>query len=208
MLPDENICGVLLAGGQSRRIGGGDKCLAELGGKTLLQRSVDVAAPQVSQLVLNTNSDPGQFVSYGLPIVRDVVGGFAGPLAGVLTGMEWARENAPACEWLASFACDAPFVPTDLVALLLSAARSEVVDLACASSAGRTHPVFALWPLTLAADLRKALTEEGSRKVDIWTARYRLAVVDFDAEDADPFFNLNRPEDLAAAENHLEAVRA
>jgi len=208
MPPDENVCGILLAGGQSRRMGGGDKCLAELGGKTLLQRSIDVAVPQVSQLVLNTNSDPGQFVSYGLPIVRDVVGGFAGPLAGVLTGMEWARENAPACEWLASFACDAPFVPPDLVALLLSAARSEVVDLACASSAGRHHPVFALWPLTLAADLRKALTEEGIRKVDIWTARHRLAVVDFGAEDADPFFNINRPEDLAAAEKHLEALRA
>lgn len=208
MPPDENICGVLLAGGQSRRMGGGDKCLAELGGKTLLQRSVDVVAPQVSQLVLNTNSDPGQFVSYGLPIARDVVGGFAGPLAGLLTGMEWARENAPACEWLASFACDAPFVPTDLVALLFSAARSEVVDMACASSAGRQHPVFALWPLTLAVDLRKAVTEEGIRKVDTWTARYRLAVVDFDAEVADPFFNINRPEDLAAAEKHLEELRA
>ena len=203
MPPDNKICGVLLAGGQSRRMGGGDKCLASLGGRTLLQHSVDAVGPQVSLLVLNTNSDPDLFASCGLPIVRDVVDGFAGPLAGVLTGMEWAAENAPDCDWLASFACDAPFVPKDLVALLQSAIRAESADMACASSAGRHHPVFALWPIKLAGDLRKAVTEEGVRKVDIWTARYRLAVVDFNAEDGDPFFNINRPKDLAVAENQL-----
>ena len=195
----KNICGVLLAGGQSRRMGGGDKCLLTLGGKTLLQRMVDTAAPQVGPLVLNTNSDPALFADYGLPVAPDVVDGFAGPLAGVLTGLEWAQANAPGCDWVASFACDAPFAPDDLVARLVAAVEKADADMACAMSGGREHPVFALWPVRLAAELRGAVVDEGVRKVDIWTARYALACTEFDTADGDPFFNINRPEDLDAA---------
>ncbi|CAN0580330.1 unnamed protein product, partial [Laminaria digitata] len=162
----KNICGLLLAGGQSRRMGGGDKCLMDLGGKTLLRRIIDTAAPQVGPLVLNTNSDPALFEVYDLPVAPDVIDGFAGPLAGVLTGLEWAEMNAPGCDWVASFACDAPFAPADLVARLIVAVEGAGADMACASSGGRDHPVFALWPVRLAAELRAAVVDEGVRKVD------------------------------------------
>jgi molybdenum cofactor guanylyltransferase len=203
MPPEQNICGVLLAGGQSRRMGGGDKCLLKIGGRTLLQRIVDTAAPQVGPLVLNTNSDPSLFHAYDLPIAPDVVDGFAGPLAGVLTGLDWAVANAPECDWVASFACDAPFVPRDLVARLRDAIARDGADMACAASGGRDHPVFALWPVRLIDELRAAVVDEGVRKVDIWTARYKLARVEFGADSGsvvgDPFFNINRREDLDTA---------
>ena len=200
MPPEQKkICGLLLAGGQSRRMGGGDKCLMTLGGKTLLQRIVETAAPQVGPLVLNTNSDPVLFAALDLPVVPDVIDGFAGPLAGVLTGLEWAAVNAPECDWVASFACDAPFAPADLVARLVAAVGEDGADMACATSGGREHPVFALWPVRLAAELRTAVVDEGLRKVDIWTARYKLARAEFVTGNGDPFFNINRPEDLDAA---------
>jgi molybdopterin-guanine dinucleotide biosynthesis protein A len=197
------IVGVLLAGGQSRRMGGGDKSLRLLGGKTILARVIERARPQVAALVLNANGDPTRFADYGLPIAADVVEGYAGPLAGVLTGMEWARANVPDALWLASFATDAPFLPTDLVERLGEAVADEGADMACASSAGRSHPVFGFWPIALAGELRRAMVEEGVRKVDVWTARYRLVTVDFSTEPIDPFFNTNRPEDLEEAERLL-----
>ena len=204
MPTDRPIVGVLLAGGQSRRMGGGDKSLRELAGRTLLARIVERVRPQVGALMLNANGDPARFQAFGLPVAADAVGGFAGPLAGVLTGLEWALAHAPGAAFVATFACDAPFVPEDLVARLARAVADENADMACAASNGRDHPVFGLWPVRLAADLRHALVEEDIRKVDIWTARYRLARVTFAADPLDPFFNVNRPEDFTAAEALLE----
>ena len=195
----EGIAGVLLAGGLSRRMGGGDKSLRTLGGRSILERIVAIARPQVGPLVLNANGDPERFAAFGLPVAADVVEGFAGPLAGVLTGMEWARANAPDCRWLASFATDAPFIPADLVARLAAAVEREGADLACARSGGQEHPVFGLWRVDLADDLRRAMVEEDMRKVDAWTARHRLAVADFATDPVDPFFNTNRPADLDEA---------
>ena len=203
--PPAGVAGILLAGGQARRMGGGDKCLRPLGGKTLLARIVECAVPQVDTLALNANGDPARFADFGLPVVADVVEGFAGPLAGVLTGMEWARANAPDCGWIATFPTDAPFMPPDLVSRMLAAVADDQADLACAASAGRTHPVVGLWPIGLADALRQALVGEEMRKIDRWTARYRLAVVDWQAVPVDPFFNANRPEDLAEAERLLTA---
>ncbi|WP_431854543.1 molybdenum cofactor guanylyltransferase MobA [Azospirillum sp.] len=200
-----DVAGVLLAGGLSRRMGGGDKNLRTLGGRTILERIVAVARPQVGPLVLNANGDPARFAAFGLPVVSDVVEGYAGPLAGVLTGLEWAKANAPGAVWLASFATDAPFIPADLVARLLTAVEDEGADLACARSDGQDHPVFGLWPLRLADDLKRAMVEEGIRKVDAWTGRYKLAVAEFGTEPVDPFFNTNRPEDLEEAERLLAA---
>jgi molybdopterin-guanine dinucleotide biosynthesis protein A len=197
------VIGVLLAGGQSRRMGGGDKSLRLLGGRTILERVIERARPQVASLVLNANGDPARFAAYDLPVAADVVEGYAGPLAGVLTGMEWARAHAPGAPWLASFATDAPFLPTDLVARLGAAVADEGADMACAASAGQSHPVFGLWPVALAQDLKRAMVEEGVRKVDVWTARYQLVTVDFPATPIDPFFNTNRPEDLEEAERLL-----
>ena len=194
------VAGVLLAGGQSRRMGGGDKCLRPLGGKPILEHVLERVRPQVGPLLLNANGDPARFGAYGLPVESDVVEGFAGPLAGVLTGLEWARETQPDCRWLVSFACDAPFLPRDLAARLLETVADDKADMACAASGGRSHPVFGLWPVSLAGELRRAMVEEEIRKVDRWTARYRLVEVEWPTEPFDPFFNTNRPDDLAAAE--------
>lgn len=194
-----SVVGVLLAGGQSRRMGGGDKSLRLLGGRLILDRVIDRFRPQVGRLILNVNGDPRRFASTGLPVVPDSVEGFAGPLAGVLAGLDWAAANVPGAMWIATAATDAPFLPADLVRRLI-VATEEGAGLVCAASHGQPHPVIGLWPVRLREDLRRAVVEEGVRKVDIWTARHRLAVVDFPADPVDPFFNVNTPEDLAAAE--------
>ncbi len=183
-------------------MGGGDKCLRLLCGETILSRIVARVRPQVRHLVLNANGDPARFADYGMPVVADSVEGFAGPLAGVLAGLDWAAANAPDCPWVASVPTDAPFLPADLVARL-QAAMEQGADMACAASGGQAHPVVGLWPVRLRDDLRHALTAEQIHKVDIWTARYRVATVEFPIVDVDPFFNANRPEDLAEAERRL-----
>lgn len=199
------VAGVLMAGGLSRRMGGGDKSLRLLAGRPILEHVIERVQPQVGQLLLNANGDPMRFEAFGLPIRADAVDGYAGPLAGVLTGLLWARESVPDSRWLASFACDAPFLPRDLVARMLAAVEREGADLACAASQGRSHPVFGLWPLALTDALDQAVRRDGLRKVDRWTENYRLVTVDFSDLDTpagplDPFFNANRPEDLEAAE--------
>jgi molybdopterin-guanine dinucleotide biosynthesis protein A len=200
------VVGVLLAGGLARRMGGGDKCLRRLGDRPILAHVISRARSQVAALVLNANGDPTRFAAFELPVAPDVVEGFAGPLAGVLTGMDWARICRPDCPWIATIATDTPFFPSDLVARLLVAVEQGGADLACASSGGRVHPVFGLWPVRLADELRAAMIDEGIRKVDVWTARHRLVEVDFPTEPIDPFFNTNRPEDLADAERLLRDV--
>ncbi len=202
------ILGVLLAGGLARRMGGGDKALIELAGRPLIEHVIERVRPQVARLIVNANGEPGRFARFGLPVVGDVVGGFAGPLAGVLTGMEWARENAPEAEWIATFATDAPFVPDDLVARMRAALETAAADMASVRSGARSHPVFGLWPVRLAGELRDALTVDDERKIDRWTARYRLAEAAYGSDGLDPFFNVNRPEDLAAAEAALAGGEA
>jgi len=202
------VAGVILAGGRSRRMGGGDKCLQPLQGRSLISHVITRARSQVDALAINANGDPGRFAEFELPVVQDSVEGFAGPLAGVLAGLDWAAEAAPESIWLTTFACDAPFFPHNLVVRLWAEAEEAGADLACAQSRGRDHPVFGLWPLALRDSLRAALVEEDIRKVDIFTARYKLAQVDFPDLASpwglvDPFFNANRPEDLAEAERIL-----
>lgn len=198
------VAGIVLAGGLSRRMGGGDKALRTLGGRTILDRVIARAAPQVDVLALNANGDPGRFAPTGLAVVPDTVEGFPGPLAGVLAGLEWARERG--CGHVATFACDAPFLPADLVSRLRRAVGENDADIASARSDGREHPVFALWPVALTDALRSAVVEEGVRKVDVWTARYRLVHAEFDSVPVDPFFNVNRPEDIEAAEAALSLL--
>jgi molybdopterin-guanine dinucleotide biosynthesis protein A len=157
--------------------------------------------------VLNANGDPARFAGFGLAIVGDSVTGFAGPLAGVLAGLDWAASHAPDCPLLLSVPSDAPFLPRDLAWRLHRARAAAGADIALAASNGRQHPVVGLWPVALRDDLRRALVEEDIRKVDIWTARYRVSVVDFAIDRVDPFFNANRPEDLAEAEALMAAAR-
>jgi molybdenum cofactor guanylyltransferase len=193
------VVGLLLAGGLSRRMGGGDKALRPLGGVSLLDRVIERVQPQVAAVVLNANGDPARFARFGLPVVADSVPDFAGPLAGVLAGLDWTALHRPDCDYVVSVATDAPFLPKDLVARLTAGIESAEADLACAASAGQVHPVIGLWPVRLREDLRHAMVGEGIRKVDQWTARHRLATVVFASEPIDPFFNANRPQDLAAA---------
>jgi molybdopterin-guanine dinucleotide biosynthesis protein A len=200
------IGGVLLAGGQSQRMGGGDKNLRVLGGKPILTHVIERAQPQVDALVLNANGDPRRFAGFGLPVVPDGIAGFAGPLAGILAGLDWAAAHLPEAELVASFATDAPFLPRDLVRRLAVALEEGGFDLACAQSNGQVHPVFGLWQVSLRDDLRAALAA-GMRKVDRWTAGFKLVEVEFLAEPVDPFFNANRPEDLAEAERLVAIAR-
>jgi molybdopterin-guanine dinucleotide biosynthesis protein A len=200
------VVGLLLAGGLSRRMGGGDKALRLLGGVSLLDRVIDRIRPQVEALVLNANGDPARFARFGLPVAPDSVPDFAGPLAGVLAGLDWAAANRPDCAYVVSVATDAPFLPRDLVTRFTAGVEAAHADLACAASGGQAHPVIGLWPVRLREDLRHAVAEEGIRKVDQWTARHRLATVVFGSEPVDPFFNANRPEDFDAAAALLDSI--
>jgi len=200
------VVGLLLAGGQSRRMGGGDKALRLLGGIPLLARVIERLRPQVDALVLNANGDAARFAKFGLPVVSDSVPDFAGPLAGVLAGLDWTAAYCPDSPFVVSVATDAPFLPADLVARLVEGIERECSDLACAASGGRSHPVFGLWPVKLREDLRREVIEGGTRKVDQWTARHRLATVPFADRPVDPFFNANRLEDLVAAEALLRVA--
>ncbi len=199
------MAGVILAGGRASRFGGA-KALRLLGGKSLIGHAISRARPQVITLALSANGDPAPLRGFGLPILADSVPGFAGPLAGILAGMDWAAGAG--FDTLASFACDAPFFPLDLAARLAEARDREGAAIAFATSGGRAHPVFALWPVNLREELRRALTVEGARKVDAWAARYRLATVPFASGPFDPFFNINTPEDLALAETLLATPRS
>jgi molybdopterin-guanine dinucleotide biosynthesis protein A len=192
--------GVLLAGGLARRMGGGDKPMKTVGGRTILDRVVERLSPQCDGLVVNANGDPARFAFLGRPVVADDVPGFAGPLAGILAALDWAAANRPGIDWVVSVATDSPFLPRDLVARLHAARRAEAVPLACALSGDQTHPVIGLWRVDLRADLRHALVVEDIRKIDRWTARHGVAHAPWPTEPFDPFFNANTPEDIAEAE--------
>ena len=203
------IVGLILAGGKSRRMGSqGPKCLTDLDGKTLLRRVIDRANSQCSALVINANESRDLMEGYGLPIISDTVDGFAGPLAGVLAGMEWARKNREDCTHLVSFPCDSPFFPRNLVDELKSTLNSSKKALACAACKGQSHPVFGIWSLKLEDQLREALTTRGVRKVDEWTGEIGIVEKAFRAPGGiDPFFNINTPEDLAVAERMVKKLK-
>ena len=192
--------GLVLAGGLARRMGGGDKPLTRIGGATILSRVLERLKPQCTRVVLNANGDPARFADTGLPIIPDDVPDFAGPLAGILAGLDGAAAHAPEIAYVASVPGDCPFLPRDLVTRLHQARAASGQPLACARSGEWRHPVVGVWPVTLRADLRHALTKEDLRKIELWTARHGVALADWPVAPVDPFFNVNTPEDAAAAE--------
>jgi molybdopterin-guanine dinucleotide biosynthesis protein A len=194
------IPGVLLAGGLARRMGGGDKPMRIIAGRTILERVIARLAPQCDGLILNANGDPARFAAFGLPVVPDSVADFPGPLAGILAALDWAAANRPDVTWVLSAAADCPFLPRDLVVRLHRRLVEENAELAVAASGGQSHPVVGLWSVALREELRHALTVEDIRKIDRWTARYPLATVAWPSEPLDPFFNANTVEDIAEAE--------
>ncbi|APX89563.1 molybdenum cofactor guanylyltransferase MobA [Brevirhabdus pacifica] len=199
-------CGVILAGGLSRRMGGGDKGLLELGGLSLMERVRDRLAPQVEAMALNANGDPARFAELGLPVVADSVEGFAGPLAGVLAGLDWAAGQG--ATHIVTAAADTPFFPRDLADRLRTAAESSGQPIALAATPDperglARHPTFGYWPVALREDLRRALAE-GTRKVVAWTDRHGTAAARFDCAGHDPFFNVNTPEDMIRAKEILK----
>ncbi len=198
------IPGVLLAGGLARRMGGGDKPLRLIGGRTILARVIARLEPQCDGLVLSANGDPARFAGFGLPVIADTVKDFPGPLAGILAGLDWAAAHRPDATWILSAAADTPFLPRDLVARLHRARAEQNAQLAVAASGGRSHPVIGLWSVALREQLRHALAVEDIRKVGRWTARFRLATVTWPTEPFDPFFNANTAEDIATAERLAE----
>ncbi len=192
--------GLVLAGGKARRMGGGDKALIRIGGKTILERVLGRLKPACTRIVLNANGDPARFAPFGLPVVADSVPDFAGPLAGILAGLDWAAANAPAIEWMASVPGDCPFLPADVVARLHQVRAAQDKPLACAQSGDWRHPVVGLWPMHLRDDLRRAVVDEHLHKIEVWTARHGVAIARWPDKPVDPFFNVNTPEDVAAAE--------
>jgi molybdenum cofactor guanylyltransferase len=151
-------------------------------------------------LIINANGDPLRFEALGVPVVADKLPDHPGPLAGILAVLEWTALSAPDIEWVVTVPNDVPFIPRDLVSQLLAARRRDDAVVACAASQGRTHPVVALWPVSIRGELRRAVAEEGIRKVGAFTRRYPCSAVNWPVQPADPFFNVNTPEDLMEAD--------
>ena len=187
--------GVILAGGQARRMGGGDKALIKLNNETLLDHVIARLSPQVAGLALNANGDAARFARFGLPVLADSIAGFVGPLAGILAGLDWAVDQG--ADNIVSVAVDTPFFPCDLVPQLLLASEGMVNPLVLAETENGRHPTFGLWPVALRDDLRAALTG-GLRKVVQWTDAHGARAAHFPGP-GDPFFNVNTPEDLEQA---------
>ncbi len=180
-------------------MGGGDKARIRIGGATILQRVLARIGPQCEAVIINANGDPARFADTGLLVVADSIPDFAGPLAGILAGLDWAAANTPHCAWLLSVPGDCPFLPKDLVARLHEARLKSGAPLACARSGEWRHPVVGLWPVDLRQDLRRGLNDDGLRKIEIWTARHGVAIADWPPAPVDPFFNVNTPDDAARA---------
>ncbi len=206
----ENVVGAILAGGLSRRMGGGDKAFLRLGGATLIEHIMRRLQTQVMELVVSANGDLSRFDFLGVPVIADAITGHAGPLAGIAAVMAWTRTHRPEARYIATAACDTPFFPADLVKALGEAADERNGAIGLAASNGKLHPVFGLWPVSLSGALEEAL-RTGTRKVTSWAEQCGYATADFgnlhaDGLTIDPFFNINTPEDLAQAERFLTAA--
>jgi molybdopterin-guanine dinucleotide biosynthesis protein A len=196
---------VILAGGRSSRMGGGDKCLLPLAGRPMIAHILDAITAQTGDVLINTNSDPAPFLRYGQPVLPDAIPGFQGPLAGILTGMLWSRRRHPRQAHLLTLASDVPFLPGDLVARLCRTLTQQRADIAIASSPDGTHPTIGLWPVDLAERLEHDLMEGSVRSVHQWIGSFRVAQAEFDTI---ALANINTPADLAACRGRFDRSAA
>ena len=204
-----NIPGIILAGGLSRRMGGGDKGLLMLGETSIIERVIDKILPQVGSLAININGDSSRFPDYKLPIIPDSIKGYLGPLSGILAGMEWAFKNGN--RYIATVAADTPFLPDDLIKRLHAMVKSKNLNIGIAASRILSgddvfiHPTFGIWEVALKDDLRDALAND-TRKIMFWAKKFKLDYYYFDTSDklSDPFFNINTPDDLEEAKYRLK----
>jgi molybdopterin-guanine dinucleotide biosynthesis protein A len=189
MIAKDDIAGIVLAGGQGRRMGGVDKGLVELGGRPMIAHVLERLRPQVGEIVVNANQNLERYAAFGAPVVADAVGGFAGPLAGLQAGLS-RTSKAYAC----TVPCDSPFLPADLVARLAGALAGEHADLAVARTFDQPHPVFALMRRHVEPGLAQFLAS-GGRKIDAWYAALVVVELSFD-DEADAFRNINTRDEL------------
>ena len=201
MVNKENILGVILAGGQSRRMGNKNKLLATINNKSLLEITSNLVKNQLNRVIINSNIQVYSNNKLNFEIVPDEIDGYLGPLSGIFSAMKWSRKNFPECQWIASFPVDSIFFPDNFVDVMISKIKKET-QIVCAKSNGRIHPVFALWSIVLVNDLEKALVKDGIRRIDEWTKRYNLEIVNFKFKKLDPFFNINTFDDLEKAKNY------
>lgn len=200
------ITGLILAGGLARRMGGGDKCLLPLAGKTLLQRAIERAQPQVDELILNANGNSLRFARSRLPVIADEFSENPGPLAGIHAGLNWLHKDNPDAEWLASFASDTPFFPRSLVAELFAAAHQQKAQIAVAATESGIQPVFALWHASLLGKIQDQLASGNIPRLQDWIHQQNHVTVQFATGPFDPFFNINTPQDLYSAEDKIALV--
>lgn len=198
MMPPPTL-GVVLAGGRSRRMGGENKVLIAFEGLTLLEHVAQRLAPQCNGVILNANRDLSRFEAMPFLVVPDSIEGHLGPLAGILTALEWSAAHRPDIEWVVSAPGDTPFIPPDLVPRLHEARRASERPLACASSGSQVHFAVGLWPVSLRHDLRHALLERNMRRAGDWARVHGYAEASWPTDPVDPFFNINTPDDVIGA---------
>ncbi len=196
----KQVTGSILIGGKSSRMGGEIKCLKKFNNSSIIERIIQRSKSQVSNLIINCNSDDKSINKIKLPIFSDIIKGYLGPLAGIHASLKWIKSNNSNHKWLVTFAGDTPFFPLNLVDKLYNEALNNKKKIVIANSFGRNHPIFAIWHTSLEEDLKSAIEKEQIRKIELWARRYEFSVINFDNYKYDPFFNINEYEDLIEAE--------
>ena len=205
-MSEHNILGVILAGGQSKRMGK-DKLFLEFDNKKLIEHTIDKVKKYLRKVIIITNQDNAFFLKKNLTTVKDCIEGQLGPLVGILTAMKWAKENLRECSWIATFPCDTPFFPESIIKNFIEESKKKESLILCASSHGRKHNIFGLWSLDLYDKLKDDLTNNKVRKVQDWTEKNRIKNLEFKFKDYDPFFNINTEEDLEFAKKLSKRIK-